>query len=289
MTAGVFASLSAPALLGLLVLALTIEAGMLVGLVIPGTAVVLTAGAVADVVGVPPVLVASAAAIGTLAGGQLGFRLGRRRHGAPTLVVASAVTARLWSSVAAAIAARPNVTVAAGQWLSYGRVAIPRSVGWTGVSAVSFTVSHTASGLAWAATLTMVGHATGELARQNLSILVGLASGLLITATLLWSWARSHRADSPRKPDPGSCDGPDAPARSPGQAPHAPGSDTDQHRVLDDGRQPHHLESPPLPPHDTFPGDESAFTSTPPSPAARHHHRTCSLRCGLSDLGLLAP
>lgn len=188
-------ALPGPLLLLVLATALTAEAGLLAGVLIPGTALALGAGALVVPLGLPLPLVCAAAATGAVLGGQLGYRLGRRRVDRPAPF---AGTARLpfgiWERAAAALHRRPLVAVAAGQWLSYGRIVVPRTTGWAGATPpVAFTIVQSVSATTWASTLVTIGHRAGEAARGG----AALALGCRHSSWSRWSpgWSSCGRGD----------------------------------------------------------------------------------------------
>lgn len=175
-----------PLVLLAIVLALTVEAGLLVGFLVPGTAIGLGAGALSPLVGLPLPLTTATVAAGAIAGGQLGFTLGQRHRSLPAPFVGTArLGGKVWPRAADALRHRPRLTVALGQWASYGRVVVPRGAGWTSVSRRAFTVVQSLSATAWAATLTTTGSATTATARANITFAMGLpVAGLVALAVI---------------------------------------------------------------------------------------------------------
>ena len=185
-------ALPGPLLLVVLATALTVESGLLAGVLVPGTALALGAGALAVPVGLPLPLVCVAAATGAVAGGQLGYRIGRRRAGRPAPFAGTGrLPFGLWERAAAALRHRPLVAVAAGQWLSYGRIVVPRTTGWAGAAAPhAFTVVHSVSATTWAAALTTLGHHAGEAARDCVALALGLPALTVVAVVAVLAAAR---------------------------------------------------------------------------------------------------
>ncbi|MFP5022573.1 hypothetical protein [Pseudonocardia phyllosphaerae] len=181
------ADLPLPVLFALVVPVLVVEAGLPVGAFVPGTLVALTAGALAGGASLPVAVAAVAA--GTVAGGQLGFRIGRARRGrAAPFAVATRLPRGPWRHAGRLLAGHPVLTVATGQWLSWGRVVTPRVAGWAAVPPGRFTVVHSVSATTWAAVLTTLGHLTGEAARESVTSAYGLVTavaGALLTVLLV--------------------------------------------------------------------------------------------------------
>lgn len=201
------AGLPGPLLLAAVALALVAEGGLLLGLVIPGTALVLGTGALAEVAAIPLPAAIAATAAGTVAGGQLGSRLGhRRRADRAPFAGTPRIAAGAWPGLGRLLLRRPASTVALGQWLSCGRVLVPRSAGWAATSHRRFTVAQTVSGVAWAAALTTVGHGATAAARGGLTTALGLLTAAVVavaaTAGLLGRASRTRGCDTGPHPAP---------------------------------------------------------------------------------------
>lgn len=179
-----------PLLLLAVVVVLTVEGGLPIGAFVPGTTVAFGTGALAGPEGWPAAAVAVAA--GAVAGGQLGFRLGRRRRVRETPF---AGTARLphgpWRRAGRAVADHPTIAIGVGQWATWGRVVVPRVAGWASVPAPRFGVVQGGSAVAWAVVLTGVGSLAGDPVRENVTLALGLL--LIVVGTILVTGRRDAR------------------------------------------------------------------------------------------------
>lgn len=195
-------ALPAPLFLSMVTLALIAEAGLLVGLVIPGTTVVLTAGAVAQLTAVPLPAAVAAAAAGAVAGGQLGYRRGHRRRSEPAPIEGGArIVPAVWPAIHRNMHRRTVQTVLIGQWVPYGRALVPRAAGWAGTPRRTFTVVQTTSAVAWAGVLTTVGYSTATAARGNLPVVLALAGAVVLCGLVVRVRSgRAERRAAPARP-----------------------------------------------------------------------------------------
>ena len=201
---GLLGALSGPLLCTVVMLGLTVESGLLVGVAIPGTALALGVGVAAHtgVVSLPMALASTA--LGTIAGGQLAYRLGhRRRHQPAPFAGLYRLPIGPWPPLRRGMHRRPVTTVLAAQWLASGRLLVPRAAGWSQMGHRRFTTAHTPSASTWAATLTSTGYAASTATRDHIALGLGLAAGaaVLIGGAVL---VRQRRHRTPNDPGPAS-------------------------------------------------------------------------------------
>lgn len=189
-------TLPVPVVLAAIVGVLVVEAGLLIGVFVPGTACTLAAGALAALGVLPLPAVLGCTVLGAVAGGQVGYWRGRRqrREPAPVACVTRFVQ---WSRLRAMLTDRPRTVVASGQWLSWCRMLVPRCAGWAGVQHLRFSLAQGASATSWASTLTVVGYTGSAAVRQHVAHGLGLVAalaGLVVGATLLVLRTRARRS-----------------------------------------------------------------------------------------------
>ena len=156
-----------PAVLIVGALLLVVESGTLVGVLLPGTSVVMALGLWSDAAGLPLAVVSGVAATATVAGAHLSWWQGRRRTtGAGPF--ARPGTWGLHLRIAAAVRrfgqqgpAATTAVLAAGHWASAARAILPRVAGQSGVPYRLAVPALTVSGTAWATTLLLVGREVG--------------------------------------------------------------------------------------------------------------------------------
>jgi membrane-associated protein len=175
MTDAVLHALPGRLVLGVVLLAMIAEGGLIIGFLVPGTAVALGAGAAAVLVGVPVPAACAAVAVGAVCGGQIGYALGWRRRARTSPIVGTArLGDRIWPWAMDALHRRPRLAVAVGQWAPYGRIVVPRGAGWSAVSWRTFSVVQILSVTAWAVTLTATGSTTTAAVRGTITLALGL-------------------------------------------------------------------------------------------------------------------
>jgi membrane-associated protein len=153
----------APMVLTLAGLVLLIESGTLVGLLLPGTTLLVTLGWWSAAAGLPAVAPLGVAAVATVGGALQGWRCGRR---ARTVVPAGRwrdrsepIVRRLegWLAAPGGAAA----VLVAGHWASAARSLTPRVAGAAGVPLRAAAPALAVSGTAWALTLVLLGREVG--------------------------------------------------------------------------------------------------------------------------------
>ena len=181
--------IAGPLLLAGVAVALAVESALLLGLVIPGTTIALTLGAVAQTGTVGLGAAIATVSVGAISGGQLGYQAGRRprskstSHAVPQVLIHMGT--RLGSALEQSLRNRPATAIAAAQWLSSGRVLMPRAAGRSQVSHRRFTAAHTPAGLAWAAAMTTLGYTVTAATRDVVALGLGLAAGAAVVLALV--------------------------------------------------------------------------------------------------------
>ncbi|MFC7448844.1 DedA family protein [Rhodococcus daqingensis] len=193
-----FVGLCAPALLACAGLLLAVEAGLLIGLLIPAGTLVLGLGFLVGIGELPvaPTVVTVAAA--STAGAQLGF-LRARRRGPGSLRLPVRVSRRI-STVAEPLRTTfrrwPTALAGVGHFFGGARTLSPRLAAATGVSYRRFAVTSVGASLVWSAALVLTGRLAGmdSTVRELFST---LALPVLATV-LLAQWVIGRRAGRER-------------------------------------------------------------------------------------------
>jgi membrane-associated protein len=185
----------APVVLGVAGVLLVVESGALVGIVLPGTTLLVALGLwslTAPHVLAPAVI---AAAVATVTGAHLGWLRGR--SGAPVgrapgqlgrLTDARGRQAGAWL----AERGRPATValLACGHWAAAARPVLPRVAGAAGVPYRTVGPVLVLSGSAWAATLVLLGNRVGALVVTTAAWVPILLVALLVAALVLRSRVR---------------------------------------------------------------------------------------------------
>lgn len=184
--------LPAPLVLVVAAVLLAAEAGLVVGIVLPGAGTALGLGLLSRLGVVEPAAAVLTAAVGTLLGSQLaylaarrrdpaGFGLLRRRAG-PLLARAERLLVR-----------RPASGVAAGRLVGGIRSVAPMVAARAGVRYPRFAAGDVLAGLGWATLLVGLGHAAGA-ALGEVRLAVGLVGPPLLLVALGVHCGRRRRA-----------------------------------------------------------------------------------------------
>ncbi len=181
------------------------EAGLLVGVFIPGETAVLLGGVVAHGGGLPLSAVIVAAAAGAACGDQVGFLLGRRygnrlKDHLPALVRRSGDLDRALDL----IRRRGALAVALGRWAAVLRALVPGAAGTSGMAQMRFTVANVTGGTVWAIAISVAGYLVGASYR-SLSSNLGIAGDVIAAVVLLLAaawWVRTRRHRSGQPPGP---------------------------------------------------------------------------------------
>ena len=155
------AALPAPAVLAATAVLLVVESGLLVGIVLPGSTLLVALGLWAHLV--PPALPATVvvAAAATVTGANLAWWRGRSGSGwgSRPSVRARADRAHHW--LAGRGGPATAVLLVCGHWAAVARPIMPRVAGGAGVPYRIAGPALAASGAAWAATLVLLGNRVG--------------------------------------------------------------------------------------------------------------------------------
>ncbi len=176
-----------------------LEASALVGLVIPGETAVFVAGVTARAGHLPLWAVIAAAAVGAVAGDQVGYYLGRRWG--PRMLDRLPHHLRRHRSIdhaLAMIARRGGWAVLIGRWTAVMRALMPGLAGSVGLPRNTFTVYNLVGGLVWAAVVASVGYGAGAAYRQvehSMGHVSQMALGSLVVGGLAILGVRHLRRD----------------------------------------------------------------------------------------------
>jgi membrane-associated protein len=172
---------------------LFLETGLLIGLVLPGETLTILAGAYSHSggpTGTHPsfVLVITAAATGAVAGGQMGFLLGRR------------VGPRLFDRPDGVVFRRRQLertreyfrrfgkrAIVIGRFVPFVRTLVSPAAGVSDMPATTFARFNLLGGVAWAVIVTTIGYIVGGLVsidRYALFVTVGIAAVSLVPLIL---------------------------------------------------------------------------------------------------------
>ncbi len=184
------------------------EAGLLIGVFVPGETAVLIGGVVAHRGGLPLWAVVVAAAAGAVTGDQAGFLLGRRygTHLVDHLPAAVRRSGGLDHALDL-IRRRGATAVALGRWAAVLRALVPGAAGTSGMTQTRFTVANMLGGTLWATAIAVAGYLLGAsyhaLAR-DLGIAGDiLAAGVILLAGVGWLRTRRRTAQAHSGPPPG--------------------------------------------------------------------------------------
>jgi membrane protein DedA with SNARE-associated domain len=179
-------------------LAVFTEDALFVGFVIPGETVALLAGAAArlghvSLVGVLIVVIAAA-----VIGDTVGYEIGR--HAGPRMLQRPFLDRRRKRIDEAQdlLARRGGSAVFLGRWVAFFRAVMPALAGAARMSYPRFLAFNAAGGIAWGATVVLLGYAAGaSYARVEKTFgrdaaLVVMA--VVVVAVIVWR-VRRHRAD----------------------------------------------------------------------------------------------
>ena len=178
------------------------EASLFAGLVVPGETAVLIGGVIAHGGSLSLAAVIGAASLGAVVGDEIGYLVGRH-YGERLLRRLPARVSRSGhlSRALAMIGRHGAFAVALGRWAAAFRALVPGLAGMAGITQVRFTVANVTSGVAWAATMAVLGYLAGA-AFRTIESRVGLAGDVLAAAIVVVSlgwflWSR-------RRVDPAS-------------------------------------------------------------------------------------
>jgi membrane-associated protein len=192
--------LGLPGWLVLLITGLVVfaEDAIFVGFVIPGESVALLAGAAAKLGHVSLIGVLTVVIVAAIVGDTVGYEIGR--HVGPRVLQLRILHKhhKRLDDAQDFLARRGGSAVFLGRWVAFLRAVMPALAGTARMHYPKFLAFNAAGGIAWGATVVLLGYAAGASYAQvektfgRDAAFVVLA--LLIVAVVIWR-VRKHRAD----------------------------------------------------------------------------------------------
>ncbi|MER6009014.1 DedA family protein [Nonomuraea angiospora] len=167
------------------------EAGLLIGVLLPGTSVLVALGYLSHLGVVPLGATIAVAAFAAVTGTQLSFLLGRRRKG-PSATRLDALS-RFWERGRLLLVRRGVWAVMVGQWLGSARTLVPRLAGWSGMPYRAFACASMPVAGTWAATLVTLSRCMAPEVIHQITSHLALAGPSAVALLLLIFWLRHHR------------------------------------------------------------------------------------------------
>ncbi len=200
MTSFIHHILNAPpwAVFGLIGLIVFAEDALFVGFVLPGETVAVLGGVAAKLGHVPLWGVLLTVIAAAIAGDSVGYQIGR--HFGPRVLglrILDKRRARL-EQAEDFLARRGGAAVFLGRWVAFFRAVMPALAGTAKMPYPKFLVFNAAGGIAWGATVVLVGYAAGasyatvEKTLGRGTALIALA--IVLVALAIWR-IRKHRAE----------------------------------------------------------------------------------------------
>jgi len=142
------------------------EDALFVGFVVPGETVALLAGAAARIGHVPLAGVLAVVIVAAVAGDSIGYEVGRRLG--PRLLDLRILAKRRkrLDEARAFLARRGGSAVFLGRWVAFFRAVMPALTGTSRMRYRKFLAYNAAGGIAWGATVVLLGYAAGASYRQ---------------------------------------------------------------------------------------------------------------------------
>lgn len=200
MTSFIHQILNAPpwAVFGLIGLIVFAEDALFVGFVLPGETVAVLGGVAAKLGHVPLWGVLLTVIAAAIAGDSVGYQIGR--HFGPRVLglrILDKRRARL-EQAEDFLARRGGAAVFLGRWVAFFRAVMPALAGTAKMPYPTFLVFNAAGGIAWGATVVLVGYAAGaSYATVEKTLGRGtalIALGIVLVALAIWR-IRKHRAE----------------------------------------------------------------------------------------------
>ena len=194
-----------PWLIYLVVAALTFgESAAFLSLVFPGEIALVAAAALGVSRGVDPLILAGAATLGALAGGVLGYAIGRR-YG-PRLVKWEPIAKRFGARM---VELRPLLSgpeagalVAVARFNQITRAIVPALAGMAEMGRVRFAVANALGALAWAAVFTAIGFYAAEWWHATSGLVHIVMAVVLVSGIGGWFLFRRRRGTRPEATPP---------------------------------------------------------------------------------------
>lgn len=171
----------------LVVVLLVAEAGLLIGLVLPSSSLVLGLGMLAGAGTLPVSVAALSAAAATVLGAALGHRTGGGPVGALLPARLAAVAQRLFTPWVDAVGRRPVRAAAAAQFVGGARTLAPRAAAQAGVPLSTMLRGTVPAALVWATSLVLAGSLAASVVPlvQDASVVLGVPVVVAATVVLL--------------------------------------------------------------------------------------------------------
>jgi membrane-associated protein len=166
------------------------EAGLLIGVFLPGTSVLVALGYLSHLDVVPLGATIAVAASAAVTGTQLSFLLGKRRKG-PSPWQPGALSA-FWEGGRRLLVRRGIWAVMVGQWLGAARTLVPRLAGWSGMPYSAYACASLPAAGMWAATLVSLSRYLAPEIIHQITGHLALAGPSALALLLLVLWLR-HR------------------------------------------------------------------------------------------------
>jgi membrane-associated protein len=167
------------------------EAGLLIGVFLPGTSVLVALGYLSHLGVVPLGATIAVAVCAAATGTQLSFLLGRRGEGPAGRRLAA--FSGFWERGRRLLVRRGVWAVIVGQWLGSARTLVPRLAGWSGMSYRAFACASLPAACAWAATLVSLSRYLAPEVIHRITGNLALAGPSAIALLLLVLWLRHRR------------------------------------------------------------------------------------------------
>ncbi|WP_067169586.1 DedA family protein [Microtetraspora niveoalba] len=183
--------LSPPLLLAAAWVLLVAEAGLLIGVALPGTSVLVALGYFAHLGVVPLGGAVGVAASAAVTGAQISYLWGRRREGAPTF---HRFAPGRWDRPRELLGRHGRWAVVAGQWFGSARTLTPRLAAWAGMPYPTFVSASLPTACAWAATLVILSDRVAPELVRRFTTHLAVAGPAAVAVALLFLWATRIRA-----------------------------------------------------------------------------------------------
>ncbi|GII53293.1 hypothetical protein Pth03_16820 [Planotetraspora thailandica] len=194
--------LQPPFLLAVAWMFIVAEAGTLIGVVLPGTSVLVALGYFSHLGLLPFGASIAVAASAAVAGTHLGYFQGRRRRDAVSLHrLADRFAPEAWRRGRRMVERRGVWAVVTGQWFGSARTLVPRLSGWAGMPYRTFASATVPTASAWAATLVTLSRYLAPEAIEQVTGHLAVAGLLLVLIVVAVVYAR-HRARGPEEESP---------------------------------------------------------------------------------------
>jgi membrane protein DedA with SNARE-associated domain len=174
------------------------EDALFVGFVLPGETVALLAGAAAKLGHVSLVGVLVVVVVAAIVGDTVGYEVGRLVGPRVLNLRMLAKRRQRLDDAREFLARRGGSAVFLGRWVAFFRAVMPALAGTSRMRYPKFLAFNAAGGIAWGATVVLLGYAAGASYRQVEKSLGPAAAlvvlGVVIVAVVVWR-VRRHRRD----------------------------------------------------------------------------------------------